>query len=322
VENARLGLDFIEKEILPDLDNLAPSLFYGKAGLAVMYSNAIAAGLITEIQHYKYLINKCFEKDAHSLDVIYGIAGQAIAALKCSEHIEPKVLKDLMSNYSAIIINAQNSDGSWSWAMHDKKGLENKTGFGYGIAGICYSLLVYGALYKKESVIISAEKGLKYLIRQAKRKKEVYEWTNSDKDKRVCTWWCNGAPGIALSFLKAYEITRKKIYLRVVNRSLHSIPKYLIYQDLSQCHGLSGLGDIYIHTYRITQNKEWLDRATWIGNLIMALRIKHNDNESYWMVEKQDFPTADFMIGNSGVLLFMQRLYTLSNPTLSIDTIY
>ena len=41
--------------------------------------------------------------------------------------------------------------------------------------------------------------------------------------------------------------------------------------NLSQCHGLSGLGEIYLEAARVLGEDVWCDRAAQIGEVILEL---------------------------------------------------
>ncbi len=77
----------------------------------------------------------------------------------------------------------------------------------------------------------------------------VLEWNYSDVHSEKWKWWCHGGPGIALAFLNLYEQTGKDSYADVVTKALEIHPFDIQYPNLSQCHGISGLGEIYLEAY-------------------------------------------------------------------------
>ena len=156
--------------------------------------------------------------------------------------------------------------------------------------------------------ISAAERGLKYLMGCARSVKGHYEWRDSNRNKSIGAWWCKGAPGISLAFLKAYEIFESPVYLKVAEKALAFHPRYLFHKNFSQCHGLSGLGEIYLEAFRVTKDIEWWERAGWIGSFLVSNRKQTATGEVYWLVDQAEFPTADFMLGNSGVIYFLSRL--------------
>ncbi|KAI9437924.1 hypothetical protein F5148DRAFT_1353934 [Russula earlei] len=308
-EKIGAGLQFINSDIIPSIDHMVPSLYYGKAGLAVTLSEVINSGLISDTPYYRNVIRNCFLQPATGLDIMYGLAGQGLGALQCATYLEEDTLHDITSAYVATLIKAQQKDGSWAKPITTLKvnTTEKQTSFGYGIAGIIYFLLTYYEQYHDDLSLQAARKGLRYLAKQSEYTKGHYQWANSDKDATTSIWWCKGGPGIALSFLKAYSITKEPLYLDIAEKALLYHPKYLIYGNLSQCHGLSGLGEVYLEAYQITHNEEWKERAAWIANQLTNYNNHNKAGDVYWFTEQYNFPTADFMIGNSGIVHFLLR---------------
>jgi Lanthionine synthetase C-like protein len=76
---------------------------------------------------------------------------------------------------------------------------------------------------------------------------------------------------------------------------------------LSTCHGLAGLGEIYLEAAAILEDTRWLRRAEEIASVIIALAHGHEDDDLTWLVEDPFTPCADLMIGCSGVIHFLAR---------------
>lgn len=83
---------------------------------------------------------------------------------------------------------------------------------------------------------------------------------------------------------------------------------------MSQCHGLSGLGEILLDAHNILGEREWLDRARVIGSLLAQL-AREAPNGASWLVENPFQPTPDLMIGCAGVVHFLARLSSGPDPT-------
>ncbi|ACU60507.1 hypothetical protein Cpin_3032 [Chitinophaga pinensis DSM 2588] len=75
-------------------------------------------------------------------------------------------------------------------------------------------------------------------------------------------WWCEGTQGIAMAFLKAYKVTENPIYKWYATMAFNMHTPHVIDNNLTQCHGLTGLGEIYLEAYSILNEEKWLDRAT------------------------------------------------------------
>jgi len=300
------GLRHICAETIPKLDFVSRSLYYGKAGFALTLVRSIQSNFLPDTPEYRDIISRCFQEPANGYDILHGVSGQGLGALQCLNYLSDQA-KGMPGEYANLLISRQQVDGSWLKTSNLSEKGEKNTGFGYGMAGIIYFLLEYSQAFDNKEALNAAVNGLSYLNRTARSEKEHLEWATSDKDKGIGGWWCKGSPGIALSFLKGYELTHDTSYLDVANRALRIHDKYLAIQTLSQCHGIAGLGEIYLEAHGITGNEEWRDRALWIAEFLCHYS-KQPDNETvFWTLEKKDFPTADFMVGDSGIVHFLLR---------------
>jgi hypothetical protein len=77
--------------------------------------------------------------------------------------------------------------------------------------------------------------------------------------------------------------------------------------NLSQCHGLSGLGEIYLEAGRVLGDRQWTERAEVIAKILCRLGRETDRGSVSWLVENADVATADLMVGSSGVIHFFLR---------------
>jgi hypothetical protein len=61
-------------------------------------------------------------------------------------------------------------------------------------------------------------------------------------------------------------------------------PVDLRYPNLSQCHGMSGLGEVYLEAARVLKDSRWLVRAAGIGTILMQLARKTEQGSVTWLV--------------------------------------
>jgi lantibiotic modifying enzyme len=302
-KNISINLNFLKSEFRRKKEYMSPSYYYGTTGISIAIHKAIECQLLSGDPEDYRILEDCFQNQCKAFNLIYGVAGQGIAAMQIDDLTEKSLISKQLEKYSITLIQNQEIDGSWIESSTEEK----TNGFGYGIAGIVYFLLVYGDKYKNQQASIAAEKGLSYLKNKLRKVENYYAWPISNKNKSISSWWCKGSPGIALAFLKGYEITKNSKYRQIAEKALLIHPPTPVYNKLGQCHGLSGLGEIYLEAHRVTKQQEWLDRATWIAHLIINLRKQSEKGYTYWLVENSDFPTSDLMIGNGGVIHFLAR---------------
>jgi serine/threonine protein kinase len=297
------GAQLITSELTSKLRSLSPSMYYGKAGLAIVLSEAIKNQFLPDSIEIRENILNCFLQNSYDKNILYGTSGQGIAAISCDEFIEKPLLDNILSGYSKNIIEEQRKDGSWLYRKAPNSKEEINNGFGYGISGIAYYLLEYGKRYSDESSFNAAERALNYLQKISSNN----VWPNSNHDHSIGRWWCNGTPGIALVFLKSYELTKNINHLKIAERALDTIPKYIVHHKISQCHGVSGLGEIYLEAHRITKKEKWLERAGWISSYLLNYLEESTMGSATWLVDGSPFPTADFMVGNTGIMYYLLR---------------
>jgi hypothetical protein len=109
------------------------------------------------------------------------------------------------------------------------------------------------------------------------------------------------------AILREMSNALKERHAKIANKSLLVHPRDIRYSNLSQCLGLSGLGEIYLEAARVLCNKEWHDRAKQIANTLIHLQLDTNGGYCS-LVEDQFLPTADLMVGFGGVAHFFLKL--------------
>ncbi len=302
-------LGLIEKKYMQRITTVSPSLHFGAPGVAATLACAIRDGLIEPQPFFTDWINRLLDRDNPDSGFINGIAGQGIAHWLCHDFLQPEIMKERLDKYVDVLLQNQQKDGSWIYK--EVKGKQKKRqGFAHGVSGIIYFLLEYAHRYKNKKALASAEAGLQWLMKKSVHRGDIIQW-RTDKNKELMHWWSEGTSGIALAFIKAYICSdnpaNKQTYKQYATGALLNHPKQVIENNLSQSLGLSGLGEIYLEAYRVFQEKEWLERAGWIAQVIMHMKKEHPQHGPFWLVQHERQPTADFMGGNSGVVHFLLR---------------
>jgi lantibiotic modifying enzyme len=190
------------------------------------------------------------------------------------------------------------------------------TGFAHGTSGIAYFLAVVADRFGNHAAGRAAERAADWLIAQGEPDVELggHRWPYS-RDQRECwQWWCHGAPGIALSFLKLYETTGDLRYADQARAALAYSP-ITVHSNLGQCHGLSGRGEIYLEAARVLGDPEYRQRAEAICETLMGLMHLNDGQCPTWLVEFEWRPVADLMTGCGGVVHFLANLHGPSGTT-------
>jgi class IV lanthipeptide synthase len=288
-----------------------PGLYFGEAGVAVALVEAAAGGLIERDAELDAFVSTALSGELNWPDITHGAAGQGVAVMYCAERCNEPAWLALSRRCARYLIESQKPDGSWDMppGVGGMSG-ETLTGFAHGVAGIVYYLVEYERRVGSTEAAQAWNAGAAWLIDQAIPVNEgrVLDWLYSDAHQDRWKWWCHGSPGIALTFLALYEHTGNPLYADVARKALRTHPVGVRYANLSQCHGLSGLAEIYLEADRVLGDPEWAERAETIARLLMTLARENDRGSLSWLVENADAATADLMIGSSGVVHFLMRM--------------
>lgn len=299
------GMERIKQKYILRPDQFQPGLYNGSDGMAVALSEGIHHGLIEPTLETLGWIEKLLEKESESYNLFTGKAGQGYANIYCSNTLKQPLLIKRLGEYVQYLIANQEKDGSWIRSVIKKKKRITR-GFANGVAGIAHFLLTYAQQYNNNEALLAGERGLTWLVKHSTYKNGALQWKSATK-QFLPAWWNEGSPGVALAFIKGYEITTKQLYKKYATEALYSNPARIIDNNLSQQQGLSGLGEIYLEAHRLLGDAIWQERATWIAQVIMHLRKSHRKHGAFWLVEDEREPVPNFMTGNSGVLHFLLR---------------
>ena len=288
-----------------------PGLHFGEAGVAVAIAEAMAAGLVERDARLDAFVRRALSGPLDWPDITHGAAGQGVAAMYCADRLQDASLIELAQRCADYLIASQTPDGSWEMPPGvDGMSGETLTGFAHGVSGIVYFLAEYGRRVTSAAACRSWEAGAAWLVEQAipANHGDTLEWPYSNRDQDRWQWWCHGSPGIGLTFLTLYDHTRNRAFAEVARKALRTHPIDIRYPNLSQCHGLGGLGEIYLQAFRVLGDREWLERAEVIARILCRLGRETERDAVSWLVENADVATADLMVGSSGVMHFLLRM--------------
>jgi len=295
----------------PTPDDQMPGLHFGEAGVAVAISEAISGGLMNQTDQLDAYLRAALSGPLDWPDITHGAAGQGIAVFSCADRLRDPTLLVLAHRCANYLIAHQKEDGSWEMppGVEGMSG-QTLTGFAHGVSGIVYFLAEYARRFGDSSARKAWQAGAAWLVEQAipTDDGQALEWVYSNTQNDRWKWWCHGSPGIALTFLKLYEQTGDLLYAESATKALKVHPLNIRCPNLSQCHGLSGLGEIYLEAGRVLADQQWYDRAKVIAKILIDLCHKTEKGSVTWSVENPHMATADLMVGSSGVLHFLLRL--------------
>ena len=301
----------------PSAKTRLPGLYFGRAGEAVALAELRLSGLIADTPMLRTIISARTSAEFDWPDLTHGAAGQGLAALQLMTLQRDECFKATARAAADYLCQNQSADGGWvlPGAIDGLSG-QTLTGFAHGSAGILYFLVEYGAATGNDRANRAVERGVEYLMRQAVADVEsgADEWPYSDKNPSRWRWWCHGSPGIALTLLRLYERSKDQRYADAVCRALGQPSAQVRAGNLGQCHGLAGLGEIFLEAARVLDDEAFRRRAWDIAGAILALGRKDARGRLSWLVEGPNAVTADLMVGTSGLFHFLLRLVRPGAP--------
>jgi serine/threonine protein kinase len=291
-------------------DDQMPGLHFGEAGVAVAIAQARAAGLIDVGPWLQPYLHEALSGPIDWPDLTHGAAGQGMAALICAQLLGQPDLVRLSDRCVTHLIDTQLANGSWQ-LPDGVDGMSGSvyTGFAHGVAGIVSFLATHARKTGSSRSRAAADRGGKWLLEVAHVRQHGPSlwWTLTPESQDSWTWWCHGAPGISLAFLSLHELTGHVTYSAAVRACMRAHDEEVRAPNMSQCHGLSGLGEVFLEAHRVLRDESMLRRARILGALLANL-ARRDETGASWLVENPYLATPDLMIGSAGIVHFLARL--------------
>jgi hypothetical protein len=261
------------------------------------------------------------DQPCDELDVISGAAGAVSALIMLADLLRDAAFLEVAKKIGDDLLRtAEKSIRGYSWRTLPMRSRNNLTGFAHGTAGIGFALM---ELYRVTRVA---------RYREGAERAFAYErhWFDSDagnwpdfRDQppksratrlplRFATGWCHGAPGIAVSRLRAYEVTKDPEYKNEATVALQTtcrITKQWLRSGTgghSLCHGLSGNADILLYGWQVVGRDfaEGLATAQAVAAATIAAEVERS---AAWSGEDGEGP--GLMLGTAGMGYLFLRLH-------------
>ncbi|CAL4925684.1 unnamed protein product [Urochloa decumbens] len=191
-------------------------------------------------------------------ELLYGRAGYLWACLFLNKHLSEKTipLEHINSVAKDIIKEGRklSSKGSsplmYEW--HGKK----YWGAAHGLAGVMH-VLMHTELKLDEQEDV--KNTLRYMIKNRFPSGNYPSSEGNESDRLV--HWCHGAPGVALTLAKAYEVFHDDHFKQSAAEAVEVVWNRGLLKRVGICHGVSGNAYAFLSLYRLTGNVEYLYRA-------------------------------------------------------------
>jgi hypothetical protein len=292
--------------VTPDL----PGLVHGRAGRALAVAAAVEGGCVSLSDALRAGLAGALPGRLDWPDFTHGAAGQGFASLACARRLGMPQLAAGAAECATYLVRTQNPEGSWT-LPEGAPGVsgERYTGFAHGAAGMMGFLGSYAAFADDAAADAAWRRAEAWLISRARRGPGgKWQWPRSDSHPAPATWWCHGAPGIALGWLcVARTQGTAAIAEEHLREALDASPRRLRSDSLGQCHGLAGVGEVYLEAHRVLGEECWRERAADIARVLVAL-FRRRSRQPWRCLPGESATDADgLMLGTAGILHFLLR---------------
>ena len=266
-------------------------------------------------------------------DLLSGAAGAVVALIILRGILNDKSLIDSAVRLADNLLQAaDNSDVGYSWRSPATPRQRNLTGFSHGAAGVGYALLELFHATGETKYWLGAERAFAYERHWFDA--EAGNWPDFREEQgrgprrsktplSFATLWCHGAPGIALSRLRALQIlkddTSKAEAIIALQTTRRTIRRWLYSgtENYSLCHGLAGNAEVLLYGCQVLGTETTEDRE-------LVVEIANAGQEMYamrggrWLCGTGGGETPNLMLGLAGIGLFYLRLYMPQIPSILI----
>jgi hypothetical protein len=326
---ARTALGAIDRSIR-QLDCVSPSeaaspLSFHCGHLGVAHA-ARRVGLLTgHVEHVLQaatILDQVIEavRSPHELDLIGGNAGAIPVLLSLGRESGLERCHDLaIALGEELCRTAVDQATGWAWdpeaASGSGMGPVPQTGLSHGASGMGLALFeLYAATGRRDFLKIA--RGA-FAFEDALFDPANGNWPDRRRNLERPTFarsWCHGAPGIALTRLRAAmldhelrESYRARARIAIAT-TLGAIEENLVpaKSDATLCHGLAGLGEIVWLAGQLLEDPTYRDRALDLGR---ALINRHSASEEWPSGVPSRGPNPSLMLGTAGIGYWLLRLH-------------
>ncbi|CAN8257505.1 unnamed protein product [Cochlearia groenlandica] len=240
----------------------------GRAGVCALGAAAAKRSGEQELLHY-YLAQFLQIRLASDLpnELLYGRVGYLWACLFVNRYVGADTLSSAtIREVTQEIIKegrAMAKNGS-SPLMFDWYG-KRYWGAAHGLAGIMHVLMDV-ELEPDEAEDVKGT--LKYMISN-RFPSGNYPASEEDKRRDLLAHWCHGAPGIALTLVKATEVYGEREFMEAGVAAAEVVWNRGLLKRVGICHGISGNAYVFLSLYRASGKSEYLYRAKAFASFLL-----------------------------------------------------
>ncbi|KAL9667453.1 hypothetical protein QQ045_001812 [Rhodiola kirilowii] len=192
------------------------------------------------------------------IELLYGRAGFLWACAFLNKHIGNETVSPAL--YRPIVDDVIRAGRQLAgkgkcplmYEWHGKK----YWGAAHGLAGIMHVLM---DMEVRKDELEDVKNTLRYMINNRFPSGNYPSSEGSESDRLV--HWCHGAPGVALTLVKAAQIFGDTDFVQAAIEAAEVVWNRGLLKRVGICHGISGNANVFLALYRLTGKDEYLYRA-------------------------------------------------------------
>lgn len=353
---AEKGLRFSEHRSV-QRPSVRPGLHSGDVGIA--FAAARLAELSRKSEWYEFALCRLagiesIAVDEMETDVISGAAGAILGLLRIEHQLgSPRWIRDAACRFGEqLVVAARRRPLGWSWDPGEGRALQDLTGYAHGAAGMAHAFLELYAHTGDLRWCFAAERTLAYeshleinqsgdwpdfrdsvtsmAVSRGETDSLRTRIRNGTMPRRVgqnlpVRTWCHGAPGIALSRIRASALAvdreRSDAELeRALFATQRSIAGARGTESQSLCHGTFGNAEAVLLAFR----QLGMGDPIIVDSMIGSALERHGNGRKPWISGAAETAyDPSLMIGESGIGHFLLRYADATVPSvLCISNFY